>query len=265
MKLPLSIVMVASNEEQRIGRSLGSIADLASEIIVVINNTKDRTVKIAESLGARVFFEEQWHGFRDQKKIAVSHATQPWIFLLDADEEVSPLLKQSIINVISENKAGYAGGYCARKVWFLGRWIEHGDWYPDYCTRLWRKDKATLEGSPEHESIQVQGKVIRLHGDLYHYSNPTMDSWIKKMPYFSQAFLNRLIEKKSKWNAIIVILRSVWRWFRCYFLKLGFLDGYAGFYIACMQGFSTLYRYTRLYEHQYGQKKPPHWEKIESS
>ena len=127
-RLPLSVVMIARNEAHRIRRSLGSIADLAEEIVVVHNDCSDDTERIArEEFGARTY-EHPWHGQRDQKQIAIDYATHPWVLLLDADEEFSEPLRRSLVEFVSADAPGVSGAYFARKVWFLGRWITHGDW-----------------------------------------------------------------------------------------------------------------------------------------
>jgi glycosyltransferase involved in cell wall biosynthesis len=257
-KLPISVVIIAKNEETRLPVALASICNWVNEVIVYLNNTTDHSAQIAESFGARVITTDSWLGYRDQKNKALSFATQPWILSLDADEEVSETLKQSIIHFIQSNNPEYNGAYFARKVWFLGRWINHGDWYPDYVVRIWRNGKGSITGPSVHERTTIEGKTLKLLGDLYHYSFPTLESWLKKFPHFSDFFLQQSLEKNKSFCTLTTIFRALWRWFRCYVIRLGFLDGYPGFFIACMQGFATLYRYTRIYEHKQIENKPSH-------
>lgn len=247
-KLPLSITLIAHNEAHNIRRCLASVASWASEIIVVINDCTDGTDKIAESYGARVY-EHPWRGHRDQKQLALQYVTQPWVFAIDADEEVSDALRESLFTFFKQDATNYAGAYFPRKVWFLGRWITHGDWYPDYSLRLFRHDKGRWAGSQEHDKIALEGRAKKLKGDLHHYSYISLNAQLEKIPYFSDIFLKRLLEKGARWSSFAVVFRAFWRFIRCYFLRLGFLDGFPGFYVACFQGYSTLFRYTRLYEH----------------
>lgn len=248
-RLPISLVMIASNEEARIGRCLASIADLASEIVVLVNDCTDRTVEIAESYGA-VVHEDSWHGFRDQKNLALRHATQPWILSLDCDEEVSPVLRGSLIEFFEKgDDHRYAAARFPRKVWFLGRWIKHGDWYPDHSLRLFPRGLCWT-GSPEHDKVSVVGKVRTLDGDLHHFSNPDLRTQIEKINVFADAFLQRQLADGARWSLFHTLFRPFWRFFRSYILKRGYRDGFPGFYIACVTAFGALVRYSRLYEHE---------------
>lgn len=247
-KLRLSVVMIAHNEARRIRRSLGSVHDIAREIILVHNDCTDDTVKIAKEEFDAQTREHEWHGHRDQKNIALKYAAQPWVLCLDADEEVSTELKESLINFIEKNDAQFDGAFFPRKVWFLGRWITHGDWYPDHSLRLIRNEKGRWEGSSEHDKMALEGKAAKLSGDLHHYTCESLESHLGKISYFGSIFLERLQRKGKRWSSMEVICRASWRFFRCYLIKRGFLDGFPGFYIACFQAFSTLYRYTLLME-----------------
>ena len=247
--LPLSVTLIARNEAHNLNRSLKSVTNWAKEIVVVINDCSDETAFVAKSYGARVY-EHAWHGHRDQKNIALDYASQPWIFALDADEEISVELKASIVRFIQEDDPRYAGAYFARKVWFLGRWITHGDWYPDYSLRLIRKGKGRFYGSTEHDKMKIEGKAKKLKGALHHYSYPNLASTMEKINYFSDIYLERQIDAKKKWSLWNVIFRPLWRFVRAYFLRGGCLDGFAGFYIATLTAFATFVRHSRLYEHE---------------
>lgn len=253
-RLPLSVVMVARNEAHRLRRSLGSVADLASEIVVVHNDCTDETERIArEEFEARTY-EHPWHGQREQKQIALDYATQPWVLLLDADEELSTPLRKSLEEFIRRDDPTLAGAYVARKVWFLGRWITHGDWYPDETLRLIRRGRGKSGGNQLHDKIELDGKAQRLRGDLYHYTYEDLPNHVQKIPYFGGIFLELLREKGKRWSSLEVAFRACWRFFRCYVIRRGFLDGFPGFYIACFVGFSTLYRYSLLLEDRVGTK-----------
>jgi glycosyltransferase involved in cell wall biosynthesis len=245
---PLSLVLIASNEEARIERCLKSAAHLAKQVVVVVNDCKDRTEEIAKSFGAEIF-EHPWHGYRDQKNIALEYVKQPWVLALDCDEELSIELQGEIKSFFeNEGTKIYETACFPRKVKFLGKWITHGEWYPDLSVRLFKKD-VRWTGSPEHDKIEVVGKRKRFKADCYHYSCPSISNQILKFNTFSDYFLNRQLDASKKWSAFQAIFRAFWRFFRSYVIKLGFLDGYAGFYIASVAGFSTLVRYSRLYEY----------------
>jgi len=246
-KLPLSLVLIAHNEAANLPRCLDSAAPWCSEIVVVVNDCTDDTAAIAQRYGAQVH-EQKWLGHRDQKNVALNFATQPWVLCLDADEEVTPTLAASIRAFIKQDDPKFAGAYFARQVFFLGRWIKHGDWYPDWSLRLLRRGRGKWGGSPEHDKMELNGPAAKLEGDLHHYSYRDMNHHLIKLPYYADIYLKRLRAKNAQWSSLSTIFRAFWRFFRCYFLRLGFLDGFPGFYIAYFQGFSSLYRHTKLYE-----------------
>lgn len=251
LPLPIAVSMTARNEVRNLTRSLGSVRNWVQEIVVVVNDCTDGTEDIARTFGARVI-EHPWEGYRDQKRFALSQVTAPWVLALDADEEVSDALREEIQRFFQGDHEHYAGAMFPRKVWFMGRWITHGDWYPDWSLRLFRKGRGQWEGSPEHDKIVLQGECRRLRGDLLHYSNPTLLSHVEKIGVFSDYFLQRQIAQGRCWSAFETVFRPWWRFFRAYVLRRGFLDGYPGYYIAKATAFATLVRYSRLYEHEKG-------------
>lgn len=248
-KLPISLIIIARNEEKNLPRCLNSAAPWVTEIVGVINRCTDKTKEILESYGAKVY-EHEWEGFTNQKNNALKYALQPWVLSIDADEEISPYLARSIQEFI-ESKQDYNGAYWARKTWFLGRWIKHGDWYPDHVLKLFKREKGRFCGGRIHETVIVDGAVKKLKGNLLHYSFNSIDHMSKKFLSYAEAFLNDKLEKgHNQFSITKTILRAFWRFFRCYFVRLGFLDGYPGFYIAVNQSFYTLFRYTQLYENK---------------
>jgi glycosyltransferase involved in cell wall biosynthesis len=254
-KLPISVCVISGAEERRIATCLRSAADWTSEIVVVLNeDARDGTETIATSFGARVH-RHPWQGFREQKNLALSFATQPWVLALDADEEVSSELRGSILDFFSNARERFAGADFARKVWFMGRWITHGDWYPDRVLRLFRRDKGRWSGTEEHCAVALDGDATTLPGDLLHYSNPNINSYVSKINYFADLHLQRQLAEGARWSAPAAVFRSAWRFVRAYVLRRGFLDGYPGFFIAASTAYSTLVRHSRLFEH--GQPAKP--------
>lgn len=255
-RLPISVSLIARNEAANLERCLRSVAGWCGEIVVVTNDCTDNTAEVARTFGATVF-DHPWQDFQSQKNLSLDHCTQPWVLGLDADEEISPELHREIeLFISSGEQARFAGAEFPRKSWFLGRWITHGDWYPDFCLRLFRRDAGRWSGDPAHTHVTVQGAVARLKGDLYHYSYPTLPTQVYKISRQSDDFLKTQIGRGRRWSLIASLFRPPWRFIRAYFLRLGFLDGYPGFYIACSTAFSALLRYSRLYEHE--KPKSPH-------
>jgi glycosyltransferase involved in cell wall biosynthesis len=250
MPFPLSLSIISCNEEANIRRCLESAAGLAPEIIVVDSGSADQTCAIAESYGARVI-HQTWLGHRDQKNVALSHCTQPWVLALDCDEELSSELRLSLEKFFADGSVEhYQGAECNRKVWFMGRWIMHGDWYPDRKLRLFLREKAKWSGSPEHDYIELQGQTLRLAGDLHHYSFPSINRYIEKINVFADVFLERQKAAGQRWSLLTNVLRPWWRFFRAYVLRRGFMDGFPGLWIAVATAFSAFVRYSRKYEEE---------------
>jgi glycosyltransferase involved in cell wall biosynthesis len=257
-KLPISVCMISGAEAHRIGAALESVAGWVSEIIVVLNEeVNDGTEEMARRQGAKVH-RHSWQGFREQKNLVGRYASQAWILQLDADEEVSDELRQELFRFFEGEQERFAGASFPRKVWFLGRWITHGDWYPDRVLRLYRHDAGQWGGSAEHCRVELNGVEKKLSADLLHYSNPSITHYLQKFPYYTELYLQRQLAAGERWSAPAVIARSLWRFFRAYLFRLGFLDGYPGFFIAFSTAYATLFRHTRLYEHQQPPLPPCH-------
>jgi glycosyltransferase involved in cell wall biosynthesis len=255
-KLPLSLVLIARNEAANLPRCLESAAPLAGEIVVVVNDCTDDTAAIAQRYGA-IVHEHPWHGHRDQKNIALNYATQPWVLCLDADEELTSVLATSIREFVRRDDKNFAGAYFARQVFFLGRWIRHGDWYPDWSLRLIRRGRGRWGGSREHDKMELDGPAAKLSGDLNHYTFPGLRENLNKIGYFGDIFLRRQLEGGARWSAANTIFRAGWRFFRSYVIRGGFLDGFRGFYIAYSTSYATFYRYCLLWEHEQKLHLPP--------
>lgn len=255
-KLPISVCIISGAEAHRIERCLKSVAPWTSEIVVVLNpEVTDGTDSIAASYGAQIY-RHPWQGFREQKNRVLGYATRPWILSLDADEEVSEELRRSIFRFFEGDDKRLAGAGFARKVWFLGRWITHGDWYPDRVLRLFKRDAGKWAGTSEHCAVAVNGPTAVLPGDLLHYTNPNISNYIEKINYFADIHLQRQLSDKVQWSASAAIFRAAWRFVRAYFVRRGFLDGYPGFFIAASTAYSTLVRHSRLYEHLHAAPPP---------
>jgi len=241
--------MVSAAEAQRIGRALASVAGWTREIIVVLNTeVQDGTEEIALKHGAKVF-REPWKGMIGQKNSAAEKANNDWILDVDADEEVSDKLRAEIQSNLAGS--GPSSEITAlsypRLSWYCGRWIKHGDWYPDRQTRLWRRGRARWGGTDPHAKLLVEGRVQRLQGDLHHYSSGSINRHLEKIMPFSDEFVRQHLNGREP-GVFEFAARPFWRFVRAYFLKLGFLDGWPGFYIASQTAFATLVRYAKVRE-----------------
>lgn len=258
-RLPLSVCMMVSNEAHRIRRTLDSVADWAGEIVVVTDpKVTDGTDKIAASYGAKVICEP-WNGAAVHRNLASTNATQPWILALDADEVVSPELRDEIRQAVAATAAPADSTPAAygfpRCTFYFGRWIRHGDWYPDRIVRLWRREQGQWTGTV-HEKLVVQGRVDYLKGEILHYSMESLEHQIRKTLKYADEFVRLGLEQGKTVTFLDLLVRPVWRFWRAYLFRLGFLDGWQGFTIAWMTAFYTFLRYARLREAQF-QKNPP--------
>lgn len=255
--LPISVCLVSGAEESRIGRCLDSVAGWTRELVVVLNEeVRDGTEARILERGGRVI-RHPWQGFREQKNLVLGYATQPWVLSLDADEVVSEPLRHDLEAFFrgEGDHQRYAGARFPRLTWFMGRWIRHGDWYPDHVLRLFRAAAGRWGGSPEHTAVELRGPLATLKGDLLHFSNPTVNGYVRKIPYYADLYLERQLAEGARWKPVPVVFRAAWRFVRGYVLKRGFLDGYPGFFLAASTAYGALVRHTRLYEHLHD--RPP--------
>jgi len=249
--LPISVCLIAGNEAHRIRRALDSVTGWTSEIIVAIDdNTTDGTGEIATSCGAKVFCTP-WKGHAAHRNFASKKASQPWLLAIDADEVVSPELRDEILGFFASDKTGgWAGLSFPRCTFYCGRWIRHGDWYPDRKVRLWRRGRARWSDTQLHETLLVEGRVGRLRNDLLHYSMESLEHQTRKTLSSADHFVQECEKQSWKVGVVDLAFRPWWRFVRAYFLKLGFLDGWQGYAIAWMTAFYTFLRYARAREVQ---------------
>jgi glycosyltransferase involved in cell wall biosynthesis len=257
-KLPISVCLISGAEAPRIGRALESVAGWTSEIVVVLNeDVRDGTEDIARRHGARVF-REPWKGHIAQKNSAADKATQPWVLGLDSDEAVSPQLQQEIARLFepASQAERFAAYQFPRCTFYCGRWIRHGDWYPDRQTRLWQRGRARWGGVDPHDKLLVDGAVGRLRADLHHFSNDSINRQVEKLVPFSDAFVRHRLESGRGASWLDMTARPLWRFVRAYCFRLGFLDGWPGYYIAWLNAFSAVTRYVKVREARLPQRPP---------
>jgi glycosyltransferase involved in cell wall biosynthesis len=241
----LSLVVVTLNEEANIEDCLRS-ADFADEIVVVDSRSSDRTVELARKFTDKVFVAD-FEGYGRIKGEAVNKASGEWIFSLDADERVSPELAREIQEVIDRDD-GCAGYLVRRKTYFLGRWMTHGGWHPDYVLRLFRKDAGGFDNALVHESVRVRGRVKRLESDLVHYSDRDLAHYLWKLDRFTSLSAQSLFDEGRKAGVRDLLLRPPFLFVKMYVFKRGFLDGMHGLVLALLSSFHVLLKYVKLWE-----------------
>ncbi len=241
--MQLSAVVITKNEERNIARCLESLK-IADEIIVVDSQSTDRTVEIAEKFGARVF-ANTWQGFGKAKQEGVSHASGKWILSLDADEELTPRLAEEIMDVIGKDD-NYAGYRLKRKTMFLGRWIYHCGWYPDYVLRLFQKAKGNFNNSIVHENVKLEGRVRNLEGELLHYSYVNLEQYLKKSNCYTTLGAEEAFRQKKKATLFDIIIRPMVAFIKYYISKRGFRDGLEGFILSALSAIAVMVKYAKL-------------------
>ncbi|MBQ8571125.1 MAG: glycosyltransferase family 2 protein [Kiritimatiellae bacterium] len=245
----ISVCIITFNEEKNIRRCLESVK-WADEIIVVDSFSTDSTEAICREYTDR-FFKHRWMGYKTQKNIARSLAKNEWVFSIDSDEEVSQELYSEIYNLFKNGVDDSVSAFeLPRMVWFLNKWIRHGDWYPDYLPRLYRKSCGRFVGQEIHERIGIDGKIQRLKTPLHHYTYDDITHQLNTLNKFTSCSADSLNEKnRSLCSAIVgMLFRAPFRFFRCYFIKRGFLDGMPGFIIATVSAFNVFVKYAKYWE-----------------
>jgi glycosyltransferase involved in cell wall biosynthesis len=238
-----SACLITSNEEQNLPRALNSVQGVADEIVVVDCGSTDRTAEIARERGAKVV-TRAWTNFAEQKNAAAAAASNDWILSLDADEELSSTLRSSLLDW-KKREPKHSVYEMARRAWYLGGWIKHSGWYPDYQRRLYQRDAAQFCGIV-HESLKFEGRPGRLAGNLLHYTVDSFAEHEEKVERYTTLAAQQLYAAgKRSWRAAIW-LAMPWSWFQNFFLRGGFLDGYRGALIAQMAARSVRLKYKKL-------------------
>ena len=244
--LSLSLVVITYNEEKNLERCLASAAGLVSEIIVVDSNSTDRTKEVAEKYGARVA-DRRFDGYAQQKNFATSLAANDWILSLDADEQLTPELADSIRAVLAAPQHDVYK--MARLTSYCGKWIRHCGWYPDYQVRLYNRTKGRWQELKVHEYWKLtdeNGGIGLLRGDLLHYSFTSIEQHKRKIDRYTDLAAEAAMEKGKRGNLLKVIFSPVWHFISEYFFRLGFLDGYYGWVICRLSARSAYLKYSKI-------------------
>ena len=241
--MKISATIITFNEERNLPRAVESLR-CADEIIIVDSGSTDRTVEIAEKLGARVV-ESAWPGYANQKNFAAEQATHDWILSIDADESLSEALEAEIWR-LKKNGPQFDAYTMPRLAKYLGRWIHHSGWYPDRKVRLYHRGKARWEGPYVHESVSVKGVVGDLESNLLHFTCESLSEHLKTMDRYTTLAAEQLIEAGQTVTWGRLIFEPPWTFFRAYFVKLGFLDGVEGLAIANMAALYSFLKYAKV-------------------
>ena len=240
MKITATIITL--NEERNIARAIESLR-CSDEILIVDSGSVDRTVELAENLGARVI-EANWRGFAGQKNWAAEQAAHDWILSLDADEALSEALEAEIWN-LKKSGPEYDAYTMPRLARYLGRWILHSGWYPDRKVRLYDRSQAKWVGDFVHESVQAAGRVGHLESNILHFTCESLSEHVKTMDRYTTLAAQELAARHVQVPLSRLIVDPAWTFVKTYFLKRGFLDGPEGLTIAHMAAFYTFLKYSK--------------------
>lgn len=241
--LGLSVILITRNEEKHLQACLESVS-FADEIIVVDSGSTDRTVEIAHQFGAKVEQTTDWPGFGPQKNRALDLATQSWVLSIDADERVTPELKDEIVRVIS------AGDFQAFEIprlsSFCGKPIRHSGWWPDYVLRLFKRGAGRFTEVAVHERVETKEKIGRLGFWLQHDPYENLDALITKINRYSGEAAQAMHRKGKRVGIPGLLMHSIWTFVRIYIIRRGFLDGRHGFVLAVAAASGSFFRYSKL-------------------
>ncbi|MDR3569791.1 MAG: glycosyltransferase family 2 protein [Syntrophobacteraceae bacterium] len=243
-KIPLSVAIIAKDEEIDLPGCLESVS-FAAEVVIVDCGSRDRTEVIAKEFGAR-FFVEPWKGYGPQKNSALEKCACDWVLILDADERIPPETAVKIGELIADKGSVDAYSF-RRKNLFHSKWIHSTDWWPDEVTRLFKRARGRFEGLT-HEKLVVDGVTKRLTCCIEHLSYNSYSELFKKLDDYSTEQSEQMFSAGRRAGPADAVFRGAWMFFRNYFLRLGFTAGFDGFVISLSKGMGTFLKYAKLYE-----------------
>jgi glycosyltransferase involved in cell wall biosynthesis len=244
MKSKLSVVIIARNEEENIGRCIDSVHGIADEVLVVDSFSTDKTVAIAQQKGARVL-QHTFEGHIQQKNWAKEQATHAYVLSLDADETLSEELKQSILTL---GKNFTADGYTMNRLnFYCGKPIKTCSWYPDTKLRLWNRNKGEWTGINPHDKFEMYegASMLHLEGDILHNTYPTRESFLQQREKFADISAQHLKHRNTFWLVWKMIASAPFKFIRNYIFKLGFTEGSVGLFICYHQSREVFEKYYR--------------------
>lgn len=256
MREKISACVICYNEERKIRRCLSSLS-WCDEIVVVDSFSTDNTLAICREFTPRVY-QHEWLGYIAQRNMVRDLAVHPWILYLDSDEEVSPGLRDEILAEFERGTEPYVGYEFPRLVYYIGRWIRHGEWYPDVKLRLFRKNRGRTEGIEPHDTVIVNGPVKRLTNPVWHYTYDDLRDHLDTANRFSTISAQQKFVQEVPFRWLDLFLRPPLHFIKGYFLRAGFLDGAHGFIIAVISAYAAFCKYAKLWELERRHKHPFH-------
>jgi (heptosyl)LPS beta-1,4-glucosyltransferase len=247
-KTTLAVALIVKNEAQNLRQCLASVAGWVDEIVVLDSGSADDTLEIAKAFNANIVVNSDWPGFGCQRQLAQTHVTADWVLWLDADEQVTPELRDEI-RALLNNPPTNTLFAMPRLSWAFGRFIRHSGWYPGYVVRLYPTALTTYDAALVHEKVLVpeQANVHRLKGDLIHYPYRDIQHYLVKVSGYTASWAQQQYKRGKKTSIMGGILHAMACFIRMYIFKAGFMDGTQGFILAMVGAYTTFIKYADLW------------------
>lgn len=239
----ISAFIITKNEESNITDCLKSI-DWVDEIVLVDAESNDKTVELAQKFTSKIFIHP-WEGFVKQKEFALSKTSNEWVLSIDADERVSPSLKDEILSLSGEDADGY---YFRRQNYFLKKHIKHCGWDNDYQLKLVRRSKAKFTDRLVHEGLMVDGKTHRLKNRLIHFTFTSVEKTMTKINHYTSLQAKELIKKRKKIGGFTIFSHGIAAFLRFFIVLRGYKDGVHGLIISLFNSITTFLVYMKAWE-----------------
>jgi glycosyltransferase involved in cell wall biosynthesis len=240
----ISATIITLNEERNIGDCLASL-DFADEIIVVDSGSSDKTAEICRAYRKVRFIPHTWEGFGKQKNYAAAQAVNDWVLNIDADERVTPELRDAIVRADTHAVTAFR---MARENYFGSRWIRYCGWYPNYSTRLYHRKQCRFLEKAVHESLTYEGSVGTLAGNLKHFTYTGITDYLARMNKYSSLAAEELLKTGKKPGIAVLAFKPVFTFLKMYVLKRGFLEGSHGFQLSVLYSAYTFAKYAKARE-----------------
>ena len=243
----ISCAIVVFNEERNIGECLDT-AKWMDEIIIVDAFSTDRTVEICKEFTDQIF-QRPWNGFGEQKNFAIHQATSDWVFILDADERISPELREEIESILGSNFLNGPVAYSVpRRNFYYGKWVKHAGCYPDRQLRLFRNGVGQLDDEEPHNKFIFEGPRADLTAPLDHFTERTINDHFRKFRNFTTLAAQERARSKQKVYWTDLIIRPLFTFYKYYIPRKGYRDGMHGFLVSGFASMYTFVKYAKLYE-----------------
>lgn len=251
---PLSAVVIAKDEEERLPECLESLS-FCDELLVVDAGSGDRTREVAAAAGSRVVVNVPWPGFAAQRNFGFAAARHDWILFLDADERVTPALRDEI-QALAAGGFSAAGYRVPRVAHYLGRWIRGTDWYPDWKLRLFDRRRGRCHEALVHESVTVDGPVLRLRGELLHFPYRDVADHLRTIDEYTTLWSRQALASGQHAGLAELVGAPAWAFLRNYLVRGGILLGRTGFTVSALNSYYTFLKFAKLLELRDGRRAP---------